>query len=332
LSILILCIFSKKIEILFFDKNKGIKISRKFQNNKINLNKVKMSSSYISLYIPSVKMSYTSDRVIYLFWKHGLGKVDRVDFVPIVKANDKECIHFKRAFLYVDPKSEWHPDIISSIEQSAPYKFYPNKDETIEHFRNEKEYWLILKNKAPVPYATTTLNVHQLANNLALLEQQLAEKDAKIAEMEAKFAEMESELAVKSALVTELQAVNNRLSDFNRNTVVEDNDTDEMRENMKAYNFVNSLENVLHMMKKAHNEYNGYIESEEVDYEEDDHYEEFSRSDRFNEDEDKDDLDKDEECCDYCQMSKKLVLYNWRCEDGGLCEDCANLLTKNDEA
>jgi hypothetical protein len=67
-----------------------------------------------------------------------------------------------------------------------------------------------------------------------------------------------------------------------------------------------------------------------VDYDyDDDHYEEFSLSDRFNNYED--DLDNDE-CCEYCQMSKKLVLYNWRCEDGGLCEDCANLLTQNDEA
>jgi hypothetical protein len=72
------------------------------------------------------------------------------------------------------------------------------------------------------------------------------------------------------------------------------------------------------------------ILTDDEDYD-DDHYEEFSRSDRFNNYDDDDDLDN-EECCEYCQMSKKIVLYNWRCEDGGLCEDCANLLTKNDEA
>ena len=165
------------------------------------------------------------------------------------------------------------------------------------------------------------------------MEAQFAEKEAQNAEREARIAELESELAVKSALVTELTAVNTRLSEFNRDRTVDDEDddenTEEMTEDIKAYNFVNSLDNVLHMMKKAHNEYNGYIESEEVDYEEDDHYEEYSRSDRFNEDED--DLDN-EECCGYCQMSKKIVLYNWRCQDDGLCEDCANLLTNNDEA
>jgi uncharacterized surface protein with fasciclin (FAS1) repeats len=224
--------------------------------------------------------------------------------MPIIKANNKECLDFKQAFLYVDPRSAWHPDIVKSIEECQPYKIYPNKEEAFEHLRDEEEYWLILKNKSPVPYTTSTLNVHQLANNLALLEQQMAK--------------LESELAVKSALVTELKAVNTRLSEFNCDRTVDDDN--ENMEKIKAYNFVTSLDNVLQMMKKAHNEYNGYIESEEVDY--DDHYEEFSRSDRINNDED------DDERCGYCQMSKKIVLYNWRCEDDGLCEDCANLLTK----
>ena len=294
-----------------------------------------MSSSSnfdISLYIPTIKKSYSVDKVMNLFWKHGLGKIARIDFVPIMKtikdAEPTECSNFKQAFLYIDTRSSWHPDILNSIEEKTPYKIYPNKDETFEHLRDTREYWLIFKNNSPVPYSTTTLNVHQLANNLALLEAQFAEREAQIAEREARIAELESELAVKSALVTELTAVNTRLSEFNRDRTVDDEDDDENTEDIKAYNFVNSLDNVLHMMKKAHNEYNGYIESEEVDYD-DDHYEEFSRSDRFNEDED--DLDN-EECCGYCQMSKKIVLYNWRCQDDGLCEDCANLLTENDEA
>jgi hypothetical protein len=274
-----------------------------------------------------------------IFWKHGLGKIARIDFVPIMKTNKDaeptECPNFKQAFLYIDTRSSWHPDILNSIEEKTQYKIYPNKDETFEHLRDTREYWLIFKNNSPVPYSTTTLNVHQLANNLALLEAQfaereaqIAEREARIAEREARIAELESELDVKSALVTELTAVNTRLSEFNCDRTVDDEDEyDENTEDIKAYNFVNSLDNVLHMMKKAHNEYNGYIESEEVDY--DDHYEEYSRSDRFNEDED--DLDN-EECCGYCQMSKKIVLYNWRCQDDGLCEDCANLLTENDEA
>ena len=247
------------------------------------------SNTMSSLYIPTVKASYSVEKIVFLLWKHGLGKVDRVDFAPIIRGNDKECPNFKQAFLYVDPMSAWHPDIVKSIEDGTPYKIYPNREEAFEHLRDEKEYWIILKNKSPVPYTTTTLNVHQLANNLALLEKQFAEREAEFAEREAEFAEREAEFAHQKALISELQAVNNRLSDFNR---VEDDDDN--TEEMKAYNFVTSLDNVLQMMEPAHNEYNGYIESEEVDYEEDDHYEEFSLSDRFNNDDD-DDLDKDDE-------------------------------------
>ena len=151
-------------------------------------------STEISLYIPSVKISYTVDKIVFLFWRLGLGKVDRVDFVPIIKANDKECLHFKQAFLYVDPRSAWHPDIVKSIENCAPYKIYPNRDETFDHLRDEKEYWLILKNKSPVPYATTTLNIHQLANNLALLEAQFKELEEKLIDKEARIAEKESRM------------------------------------------------------------------------------------------------------------------------------------------
>ena len=99
-----------------------------------------------SLYIPSVKISYSVEKIVFLFWRHGLGKVDRVDFVPIIRANDKECANFKQAFLYVDPRSSWHPDIVKSIEDCIPYRVYPNREETFEHLRDEKEYWIILKN------------------------------------------------------------------------------------------------------------------------------------------------------------------------------------------
>ena len=189
-------------------------------------------STEISLYIPSVKMSYTVDKIVYLFWKIGLGKVDRVDFVPIIKANDKECLHFKQAFLYVDPRSKWHPDIIKSIEKVTPYKIYPNRDETFDHLRDEKEYWLILKNKSPVPYATTTLNIHQLANNLALLEAQFKELDEKLIDKEARIAEKEAECRILKWCIE-----NNKIPE-------------EMTEE-KAEKFVTSLDNILRMMNSS---------------------------------------------------------------------------------
>lgn len=192
-------------------------------------------STEISLYIPSVKISYNIDKIVFLFWKHGLGKVDRVDFVPIIKANDKECLHFKQVFLYVDPRSVWHPGIIKSIENGAPYKIYPNRDETFDHLRDEKEYWLILKNKSPVPYATTTLNVHQLANNLALLEAQFKELEEKLIDKEARIAEKEEECRILKWSIE-----NNKIPE-------------EMTEE-KAEQFVTSIDNILRMIDPSDDE------------------------------------------------------------------------------
>ena len=259
-----------------------------------------------SLYIPSVKKSYSVDKIMSLFWRHGLGKVDRVDFVPIIKANDIECPDFKQAFLYVDPRSAWHPDIVKSVEEDQPYKIYPNKEEAFEHLRDEEEYWLILKNKCPVPYATTTLNVHQLANNLALLEQRLAQR--------------ESEIAQREAQLVEREAINNRLScdmSCKSESITEEN---------KTYSL--SYDNLLRIMGTSKPVNNNNYYDDDDDDDDDDHYEEFSRSDRFNND--ADNLDNDERCA-YCQMRKKIVLYNWRCDDDNLCEDCANLFTEEKE-
>ena len=41
----------------------------------------------VSLYIPSVKISYTEDNIKYIFNKFGLGQIKRIDFVPIIKTN-----------------------------------------------------------------------------------------------------------------------------------------------------------------------------------------------------------------------------------------------------
>jgi hypothetical protein len=116
-----------------------------------------------------------------------LGLVDRIDFVPIMKTVEGQdepvaSNKFKQAFLYIDPrvKCVWSPEIISALEENRPYKIYPNRNETVAYLRDENEYWLILKNKSPVPYTNTALNIHQLANNNALLEGRVLELEQEI--------------------------------------------------------------------------------------------------------------------------------------------------------
>ena len=41
-----------------------------------------------SLYIPAVKKTCSEEFIKYVFWKHFLGKVTRIDFVPIIQSID----------------------------------------------------------------------------------------------------------------------------------------------------------------------------------------------------------------------------------------------------
>ena len=136
-------------------------------------------NSKASLYIPSVKISYSDYIIKYIFNKFGLGQIIRVDFVPIMKTNKDNdevvtCNKFKQAFLYINPREDivWNSKIVEAIEEGKAYKLYINK---YECYKDQKEHWLILKNKSPVPYATTELNIHQLAHNNSLLEARILE-------------------------------------------------------------------------------------------------------------------------------------------------------------
>jgi Txe/YoeB family toxin of Txe-Axe toxin-antitoxin module len=81
---------------------------------------------------------------------------------------------------------------MEAIEQKGSYRFYPC-DTLICSFKEKNEYWILLKNKNPVP--KTELNVNQLAHNQKLMEErhaQMEEREALMVEkMEKMFQKME---------------------------------------------------------------------------------------------------------------------------------------------
>ena len=161
----------------------------------------------ISLYIPSVKMSYGVDNISYILWKFNLGRVNRVDFVPIMKPvegkDPVEDTKYKQVFVYIDPKTVWNPELLQTIEDKGSYRLYPNREQqSFLHLQDDKEYWIFLKNKSPVPYSTTTLNVHQLAHNMTLLETKHLELEEEMATLKA---------TLKAALNATLKAATNNL-------------------------------------------------------------------------------------------------------------------------
>jgi regulator of replication initiation timing len=213
-----------------------------------------------------------------MFWKFFMGNIDRIDFVPIMKQSKDpnkepfEDTNFWQAFIYVRPGTNWASIVTDAIESNGSYKFFPNQETAYAHFSvqqpNPKEYWVILKNNNPVPYAQTHLNVHQLAHNNSLLETKVSDMEAKVSDMEAKVLEMEQEmLQMKSKMedmkqdVARLQYDNDTMSMQLSEAVGRTRSDSHSTTESEAESFVNSLENILRMAEDQQGIYrdeNGY--------------------------------------------------------------------------
>ena len=120
-----------------------------------------------SLYIPAVKKTCSEEFIKYVFWKHFLGKVTRIDFVPIIQSIDcnddlnNENKIFHQVFLYKAPGEKWDKDMIKEIEDEQKgyydFNFVPYQQE-----KDKSDCWRIQKNMLPIPNADTDLNIHQL--------------------------------------------------------------------------------------------------------------------------------------------------------------------------
>ena len=223
-----------------------------------------VSTNDYSLYIPTINKKYSAELIINMFWKFFMGIVDRIDFVPIMKQPKDttkepfEDANFRQAFIYIRPKTQWASFITDSIENAGSYRFYPYPEKQ----GAPSEYWLILKNKNPVPYSQTHLNVHQLAHNNSLLEAKVSEMEAKVSEMEPKMSEMELEMAALKAKLEDMKQDIARLQ--------YDNDTMSMQleesagrtrcdshstTESEAESFVKSFENILRMAEEQQGVY-----------------------------------------------------------------------------
>uniref|UniRef100_A0A6C0I940 Uncharacterized protein n=1 Tax=viral metagenome TaxID=1070528 RepID=A0A6C0I940_9ZZZZ len=304
-----------------------------------------------SLYIPTLKKIYSEELVINIFWKIGAGTISRIDFVPIMKTieGQEEPVEdsvYRRAFIYT--KSYWSLAVTNAIDETGSYRMYPNLPFDAEPTQST-EYWLLLKNKTPVPYATTTLNVHQLAHNNGLLETKVFDMETKVIEMEQEMSKMKEEIA-------RLKYDNDTMSMTLTEDVRRRCDSHSTTES-EAENFVNSWESILRMMEEQEGiirddqeEYensceadrereedlvyddsgemtqrgrrvvttdNGtYIEYEMLDVDGYNNGDVAPRGER---------LTDEGETCSECGFKGELFAYGWRHADDNLCRNCANL-------
>ena len=156
-----------------------------------------MASSNIqmcSVFIPTISKAHTEERIANYFALKCVGNVERVDFVEFQNdEEDRACDpkRFQQAFVHFTPDQKTH-EIMEAIEQKGSYRFYPC-DKLICSFKEKNEYWILLKNKNPVP--KTELNVNQLAHNQKLMEEREALMVEKMEKMFQKMEQMEERQA-----------------------------------------------------------------------------------------------------------------------------------------
>ena len=147
-----------------------------------------------SVFIPTISKAHTEERIANYFALKCVGNVERVDFVEHpshAKGLHSDIKDFHQAFVHFTPDQKTH-EIMEAIEQKGSYRFYPC-DKLICSFKEQNQYWILLKNNNPVP--KTELNVNQLAHNQNLMEEREAQMVEKMEKMEQRMARMEERYA-----------------------------------------------------------------------------------------------------------------------------------------
>ena len=176
-----------------------------------------MSSGQYSVYIPTIHNSYTEQSVRAFFELNHTGEVVRVDFAPL-KHDEKKP--YRHAFVHFNPLSRTNM-IMKTIEEEGSYRFYPYEKNTRMNTqiseKQQNEYWIFLKNKAPV--AETEQNIHQVSHNVKLLEERLdkmEKMEERFEQMEKRFQRMEERLERFEQMEQKMEKMEHKMSNLIR--------------------------------------------------------------------------------------------------------------------
>ena len=126
-----------------------------------------MNSQLLSFYIPRMNGKFTKAEVKNNLEDGFLGcNIERIDFVSILNPDKTVNPNYRSAFI--------HAYLRSLPASSQLYKTTYVEEKAFKFYLNGQHdsYWLLLKNKFPVP--ETDLNLSQVVENARLLEQRVA--------------------------------------------------------------------------------------------------------------------------------------------------------------
>lgn len=136
-----------------------------------------------SLHIPEIRKSYSETSIINLFWKFGIGNVDRVDFEQH-PTNDE----FNIAYVYLSKECrEWNfHQLYYNTEDSSYTLFIQDSLFQNQEDKSSDRFITFYKNHHPTPYANTKLNIHQLFQKNVLLEDKIRLLEEQVSELSKK--------------------------------------------------------------------------------------------------------------------------------------------------
>jgi len=119
-----------------------------------------------------------------------IGVVKRVDFCAI-EGNEEYCSAFIHFSYYMD--NQYVCDLLTNLEQGDSRKLQVSPT----------EYWILLKNNNPVP--ETRLNMHQLAENVRLLEERLLSLESQAFKQEQENFDLRTQVAAQKQKTEKLE-------------------------------------------------------------------------------------------------------------------------------
>ena len=126
----------------------------------------------MSLRIERISKSYTEEMIVYIFWRHNLGKVNRVVFVPITEDSAEELeeglspVTFHQAIVHKDPRDRWGQQLMEGLENDSKY------DVTFTFCADPQVTWTIYAN-------------FPMQNAYKSLETRVAKLESRVAELES---------------------------------------------------------------------------------------------------------------------------------------------------
>jgi hypothetical protein len=136
----------------------------------------------VSFYIPRIHKNFDESQVSRAFESRGIGKVRRVDFVPLnpVEPGERETEFsiascYQKAFVHFD-------HLFDSPIATEIFQTVVQKDGSFRLFHEENKYWILLNNKMVVP--DTALNSHQMAENHRVLTQTVMQQAGQIEKLD----------------------------------------------------------------------------------------------------------------------------------------------------